>query len=229
MTEDRAFECLLVTHDPSVMSIMDKLLGDLAITTRVFPTPARAVEYLSEGSTDLVIVDWQRDSPELLQHIKRFGRPQKPTVMVVSDIPIPMPATYSLLRKPISVESGTQLLKRTYSKLLKDYREHMRFVLMQSLIATNQYGRSVPILVENIGEGGVGLSAREFVSLRDVLSFSLLLPGTEVPIDIEVRVLWLRQYGAAGCEFVSIPQADRRRLQDWLEQKCQVRKPLVEV
>ena len=229
MNEDMAFECLLVSRDPGVMSIMHRLLGDLAISTKIFPTPARAVEYLSEDSTDLVIVDWQKDSPELLEHIKRSGRSQKPTVMVVSDTPIPMPGTYSLLRKPISVESSTRLLKHTYSRLLRDYREHTRIVLMKSLIANNQHGRSVPIIVENIGEGGVGLSAKEFLSLRDLLSFSLQLPGAEIPIDITVRVLWLRQYGAAGCEFVSISPADRRRLCDWLEQKCPVKKPMVEL
>lgn len=229
MTEDMAFECLLVSQDPSVVSIIDKLMGDLAISTKVLPTPARAVEYLSEDITDLVIVDWQKDSPELLQHINRFGRPQKPTVMVVSDVPTPTLGTYSLLPKPITVGSAAQSLKQAYSKLLQDYRQHTRCAVMRSLIAKNQYGRSVPIIVENIGEGGVGLSAREFLSLRDVLSFRLLLPGTEMPIDIEVKVLWLRQYGAAGCEFVSISQADRCRLRDWLEQKCPVRKPPVKL
>jgi len=229
MTEDMAFECLLVSHDPSVMSIMDKLLGDLAISTKVFPTPAITVEYLSEGSAELVIVDWQKDSPKLLQHIKRYGRPQKPTVMLVSDMPTPMPGTYALLRKPITVESGAQSLKQTYSKLLQDYRHYKRCSLMRSLIAKNQHGRSVPIIVENIGEGGVGLSAKQFLSLREVLSFSLLLPGTEMPIDIAARVLWLRQYGTAGCEFVSLPPADRRRLRDWLERKCQLKKPVVEL
>jgi CheY-like chemotaxis protein len=229
MTEDMAFECLLVSRDPSVVSIMDQLLGDLAISTKVLPTLTRAVEYLSEDSTDLVIVDWEKDSPKLLQHINQFGRPKKPALMVVSDVPTSAPNTYSLLRKPITVESGAQSLKQTYCKLLQDYRQHTRCVLMRSLIAKNQNGRSVPITVENIGEGGVGLSAREFLSLRDVLSFPLLLPGTEMPIDIAVRVLWLRQYGAAGCEFVSISQAHRGLLHDWLEQKCPVKKPLVKL
>ncbi len=229
MTEDRAFECLLVSQDQSVVNIMGRLLGDLAISLKVLPTPTRAVDYLSEGNTDLVILDWQKDSPTFLQHINRSGRPQKPAVMVVSDRSTPMSTTYSVLPKPISVESSAQTLKHTYSRLLRDYREHARVVLMKSLIAKNQYDRAVPILVQNIGEGGVGLSAKEFLSLRDVLSFPLLLPGTEMPIDIEVRVLWLRQYGAAGCEFVSISQADRRYLQTWLEQKCPVKKPLVKL
>ncbi|MFZ1918765.1 MAG: PilZ domain-containing protein [Terriglobales bacterium] len=229
MTEDMAFECLLVSQDPSVVSIMDKLLGDLAISTKILPTLPRAVEYLSEDSTDLVIIDWERDSPKLLQHINRFGRPRKPALIVVSDMPTSAPDTYSFLRKPITVESGAQSLKQTYWKLLRDYRQHTRCVLIRPLIARNQDDRSVPITVENIGEGGVGLSAKEFLSLRDVLSFSLLLPGTEMPIDIEVRVLWVRQYGAAGCEFVSISQADRGRLHDWLEKKCPVKKPLVKL
>jgi len=231
MTEDMAFECLLVSQDPSVVSTMDRLLGELALSTKIVPTPARAVDYLTDCSTDLVIVDWQKDSPALLQHLNRPGALQKPTVVVVSDTPAPgtpPPGTYSILRKPITVESGAQSLKQAYSKLLQDYRQHTRRVLMSSLIAKNQYGREVPIIVENIAEGGVGINTGEFLSQGDVLSFSLQLPGTEMPIDVEVRVLWLRRYGAAGCEFVSVPEADRRCLCDWLEQKCQVKKPLIE-
>jgi CheY-like chemotaxis protein len=228
MTADKAFECLLVSRDPDVVSVMNKLLGDFAISTKVIPTSATAVDYLAEGSTDLVIVDWQKDYSEVLRHINRSGQLQKPVAMVVSDLPNPVPGTYSLLRKPVTVESGAQSLKQVYSQLLQDYRRHTRYALLNSLIARNQYGRSVPVIVLNIGEAGVGLSTVEFLSPGDVLSLSLPLPGNDVPIAIEARVLWVRQYGAAGCGFVSIPQADRRRLDDWMKQKCQVKKPLVD-
>jgi hypothetical protein len=229
MTTDMAFECLLVSQDSGVVGIMNRLLADLSISTNVCPTSARAFDHLHGGDTDLVIVDWQKDSPELLQHINRSGQSPKPTVMVVSDMSSPVPGMYSPLYKPLTVESGAQSLTRTYSKLLYDYRQHTRCALTSSLIAKTQYGRSVPIIVANICAEGVGLSAEEFLSRGDLLSFSIPLPGTELPIAIEARVLWMSEYGAAGCEIASIAQADRLRLRDWLEQKCQVKKPLVQL
>jgi len=37
---------------------------------------------------------------------------------------------------------------------------------------------------------------------RDELSFRLLLPGGEKDISSRPRVLWTREYGAVGCEFL---------------------------
>jgi len=228
MTSDMAFECLLVSKDASVVTTMKKMLDDLAISTNVCSTPAKAFDYLSEGGTDLVIVDWQKDSPALLHHISR-SLLRKPTVMVVSDAANPVPGIHSFLHKPITVNSGAQSLKQAYSKLLQDYRQYARFGLVGSVIAKNQYGRSVPITLTNVSGGGVGFSTEEFLLRGDLLSFAIPLPGTEIRIEVEARVLWMRQYGAAGCEFANIAHADRWVLQAWLEQKCQVKKPLVEI
>jgi len=229
MTTDMAFECLLVSEDPSVVSIMNKLLGDFAFSTNVCPNSATAATFLSEGSTDLLIVDGQRESTELLNRISHSRRKEKPTVVVVSELQSSVPGTYSLLQKPITAESGKRSLQQAYRKLLQDYRRHTRYALISPLIAElNNSDYFIPITVVNIGEGGVGLNTGEHLVKGDVLSFPLLLPGTERPIHIEGRVLWVRQYGAVGCEFTNISQADRARLKAWLENQCRIKKPLVE-
>ena len=230
MTPDMAFECVLVSKDANVVSIMTKTLEDLAISTNVCPTREGAVDYLSEGATDLVIVDWQKDSSVLLHHITQsFFR--KPVVMVVSDTASPTPEAQLFLRKPLSVSSSDQSLRQAYSKLLQEYREHTRCALVGSVIAKNQYDRSVPITLTNISAGGVGFSIqdKELLLRGDLLSFPVLLPGTEITIQVEGRVLWMREYGAAGCEFANIAHGDHCILEAWLEQKCHVKKPRVKI
>ena len=208
---------------------MSRLLRNLSISTNVCPNPAKAVNYLSEGSTDLIIVDWQEDSGTLLQHIKQSRKWRKPTVMVVSDVDSGMTGTYPMLRKPVTSETGAQSLKQAYSRMLEDHRQHIRHVLMQAVTATTQQGRLVPVTVMNIGEGGIGLNTKELLSRGDMLSFSLVRPDTDIPVRIEARVLWTRQYGAVGCEFVHTPSADLHIVYDWLKHKCLVKKPLIEL
>jgi len=228
MTTDMAFECLLVSQDPSVVNIMNELLGDLAFCTTVCPNSTTAFSVLSEGSTDLVIVDGQKASAELLNRITPARTGDKPTILVVSEAENPLQGPYSLLRKPITAESGKQFLQKAYAKLLRDYRKHKRYALMESVNARLNDNGSVRITLANIGEGGIGLNTGESLARRDVLSFPLLLPGTESPIHIESRVLWVRQYGAVGCEFTNMSQADLGCLSNWLENQCRIKKPLVE-
>ena len=100
---------------------------------------------------------------------------------------------------------------------------------MSAVTATSQNHQSIPMTVMDIGDGGVGLMTRELLAVGEVLSFRLLLPGTDRPISVEARVRWTRQYGAVGCEFVRIPPVDLSILHEWLKAKCRVKKPVVEL
>lgn len=229
MTSDMAFECLLVSRDPSVVCPMNKLLEGFSISTNVCLSSSKAADQLSEGSTDLVIVDWEEDSPDLLHRIQKSGRWQKPTVVAVSSQDYPVPGAHVVVRKPITEASGALSLKAAYSRMLCDYRRHARYALMSSVQAMDEDNKSVDVTITDIGDGGVGLASKEEFAIGDILSFRLLLPGTERAIHIEARVQWARNYGAAGCEYLRIPPVDLIILHDWLKSKTQIKKPLVEM
>jgi len=229
MTSDMAFECLLVSRDPSVVSIMNKLLEDLSISTNVCLSASNAVDHLSEGSTDLVVVDWDDDSADLLHSIQASGNWQKPTIVAVSSQDYSVPGVHVVVRKPVTDASVTKSLKAAYSRMLYDYRRHARYALMRSVQATDQNKRSIDVTITDIGDGGVGLSTREDFAIGDVLCFHLSLPGANRPIYIEARVQWVRNYGALGCEYIRIPPIDLNILHDWLKSKSEIKKPLVEI
>ena len=100
---------------------------------------------------------------------------------------------------------------------------------MMSIEANDDAGRTIPAILVDIGQGGVGLHVRQGISLGRLLSFRLRLPGMPRDILLEARVLWSREYGRIGCEFGRVPPIDRAILQDWLDQRTQVKRPLVEV
>ncbi|MGA2004901.1 MAG: PilZ domain-containing protein [Terriglobales bacterium] len=230
MTTDMRFECLLVSQDPVVVKIMSRLLVDLSFCMNICANARQAKNHLSEDTSDLLIVDCEEKSAELLEHINGSRKWRKPSVLVVSDFANhPAAGTCFTLRKPVTSESGAKTLKQVYSRMLLEYRKHTRYPLTNSLTAIDQYGRALPVTVTNIGDGGVGLSTSESLLRGDLLSFSLLLPDTDVPIQIEARVQWTRQYGTVGCEFSRIPPADLEVLYSWLKCKCRIKKPLVEL
>jgi len=229
MTPEMAFECLLVSRDPSVVCTMNRLLGNLSISTNLCLSSSKAFDQLAEGSTDLIIVDWEDDSADLLHRIRKSVKWQKPTVVAVSSQDCPVPGAHVVLRKPVTEASGAMSLKAAYSRMLYDYRRYARYALMSSVQATNENNQSVDVTLTDIGDGGVGLSSKVEFEVGDVLCFRLLLPGTPRPIYIEARVLWTRNYGASGCEYIRIPPVDLNILDDWLRSRAQIKKPLVEI
>jgi hypothetical protein len=97
---------------------------------------------------------------------------------------------------------------------------------MLPVTARFEDGREIPLVVTDIGDGGVGLGTKEQLVMGDILSFRLSLPGAQREILVNVRVLWSREYARAGCEFVRIPPVDLMILHEWLKSKSRVKKPI---
>jgi PilZ domain len=230
MTPDMAFECLLITHDPGVFSTLSRLLRDLSINTDVCLSSSKALKLLAIGSTDLIVIDWQDGvSPELLLEIWKSSNGSKPTIVAISPHDGRFPGVHVVLRKPVTDESGRKSLKVAYSRMLQNHRLNARYAVMTSVIAVDDRKRDVPLTVMDIGDGGVGLRSDEAFTVGDVLSFRLFLPGAKREIYIQARVLWAREFGRIGCEFLRIPPVDVNILHDWLKLKVQVKKPLTEM
>ncbi|MGA2101331.1 MAG: PilZ domain-containing protein [Candidatus Sulfotelmatobacter sp.] len=225
-----AFQCLLVSPDPSVFGTMDRILQDFSIRTSVCPNSSSAANLLAEGTTDLIVIDLESEHcSELMHEICESRMRQKPTIMAVSTVDTAIPGVHVVLRKPVTPESGVKSLKVAYSRMLQDYRKHTRFALMTAVLATDENKRTISVTVTNIGEGGVGLSSKEKLRIGSSLSFPVTLPGLGSEILIRARVLWNRQYGAAGCEFARISPGDLLVLHAWLESRYRFKKPLIPV
>lgn len=230
MTSEMAFECLFVSRDPAVFRVMNRLLRDLSIDTNICLSSEKAAQFLDKGSTDLVVIDWDGESSaELLHKIWQYRNSKKPTVLAVSSTDCALPGVHVVLKKPVTLEAGKKSMKAAYSKMLVDHRRHMRHVLMTPTVATRDGGQMIPVTVVDIGDGGLGLTTRETLVIGDALSLRLRLPGTVRDILVNARVLWTREFGRVGCEFLRIPPVDLIFLYDWLKSKQIVKKPLNEL
>jgi response regulator RpfG family c-di-GMP phosphodiesterase len=233
MTPDMAFDCLLVSRDTTALSTMARLLDNLSIHTNICVTASRAAELLPQRAIDLVVLDWNADeaSKELMQSIWNRRTRWKTTIVAMSDQDRPIPGVHLVLRKPFTLESGAKLLRHAYSRMVRDFRRAARHSVMTSAIATDETNRTIPIIVLDIGQDGVGLrtKAREQLTVGRVLTFVLSLPNATKGIQVEARVLWSREHGVAGCTFLRIPPVDHDILRDWLSNKCKVKKPAIDV
>lgn len=226
MTSDMAFECLFISKDAGVFKTVGRILRDLSISIRLCLSCSAAFDMLAQGSTDLVVLDWEgQESSELLQRIWQGGKWKTPTVVAIALSDSRVPGAHIILRKPVTTETSEKSFRDAYSRMLLDYRRHARHALMTPVVANFDDGRSMPLTITDIGDGGVGLSGKKLPVIGDVLSFQLPLPGSPREILIQARVLWTREYGRAGCQFVRIPPVDLIFLHDWLKAKSQVKKP----
>jgi hypothetical protein len=228
MTPEMAFECVLMSSDSDILRTINRTLIDLSIATRICFHTSQAQRAIAEGSMDLLVIDLVDESSfEFLREIWKSGLKQKPTIVGISSSDHSIPGVHVKLGKPVTADSSLQSLKEAYSRMLVDFRHHTRCALMSSVTAMDDCHRVIPVTVMDIGYGGVGLRVRQELQIGQVLSIPLLLPGTKRALHLEIRVLWTRDFGRTGCEFVRVPPVDLNILHDWLKQKITVKQPAV--
>jgi PilZ domain len=227
MTPDMAFDCLLVSRDTEVLTVMSRLLNILSIHTNICMTVSRAAELLSQRCIDLIVLEWQQDeaSKGLLQSIWNRRSRWKTTIVAISAQDHPIPGAHLMLRKPFTIESGAKLLRLAHSRMVRDFRRAARYALISAVIATDETNRAIPVTVLDIGQEGVGLHTKAKLTVGEVLTFNLSLPNARKSIYVEARVLWTREHDVAGCEFVSMSPVDLDILRSWFLSKCRLKKP----
>ncbi len=230
MTADMAFEGLIVSHDAGLYSVFDRVLRQLSISTNICLSASKACNQLTQGSTDLLVIDCDgEDWSEVMDRVWKSRTTKKPTVVAITRKEDRVPGAHVVLKKPVSMESGALSLKAAYHRMLHDYRQHARFALMTPVIATDADEKTVPVTITDIGDRGVGISSKEQLAVGTILRFRLQLQGAPREIVVEARVLWTREYGRCGCDFVHIPPVDTMLLHDWLKSRIRVKKPLIEM
>src|SRR6266496_6811540 len=128
MTSEMAFECLLISRDPALYCTLTKVLRNFSIVVDHQLSSSRASDAALQGTHDLVVIDWEGEaSLQLLQGIWHLRNKRKPTTLAILEDRRSIPGAHVTLRKPVTLESGTESLKVAYARMLLDYRLNARY------------------------------------------------------------------------------------------------------
>ncbi len=231
MNSDMAFEGLVVSQNPEVLGTMNRLLDEYSIVVDLCIRPSKALDKVSEHNIDILVVDWSDEqfAEALVQRILELGRAPKPMILAVApDADASFAAKKAgadlVMQQPLTKQQSDKLMKAAYSQMIRDYRRYARHALMKAVSAKKEDGAYFPVTITNISEGGIGLMSREQFTAGDGLTFALLLPGAKQTIHIRSKIVWTREPGMAGAQFLDIARSDLRVLYDWLWSKTRIQK-----
>ncbi len=231
MTPEMVFECLVVSDDSQVLSLMNRALERLSIDIEHCANPTQCLELLTKRDVDLVVCD-SRGAPsemKLLNGVLNSDRKRKPTVLTIVDGPfLAISAKHAgvhvVIQKPLTQKSSEQGLKAAYSRMVREERRNARHAIMRVVVAKNKFGKLLPVTITDISERGVGLLSKQKLDVGELLSFDLTLPNAATSINAQVQVLWVR-HSLAGADFERISGADRRLLNGWLASRVKRDRP----
>jgi CheY-like chemotaxis protein len=215
---------LLVCADQASVQVLERVLEELDIRVELCADAVRAAVRLAQDHFDLIILDCetQKDVMSLL-HESRTSRLNDQTLAVaVVAGQESIREMFSLgvnfvLYKPVSHDRALSSLRAARTVLHRDKRRKARAPVHTH--ATIDYAgvEQARATLVDLAEDGMAVNFGKTLPPTCKVYFQFQLPGQTASVRLSGQVVWQDWNGRAGIQFVDVPQASRRVLQQWLQ------------
>jgi len=214
---------LLVCVDEASAQLLRRVLEELSIRVESCPDFVRAAIRLAQERFDVVIVDGDSNAEVIaLLRETRLSRLNDATLAVaVVAGQESIREMFSLgvnfvLYKPVAYERALSSLRAARAVMRKEKRKSARATLHTH--ATVDYGNveQERATLIDLAQNGMSVQFGKKLPPTSKVYFQFKVPGQTPTIRLSGQVVWQDWNGRAGIQFVDVPKASRKLLDDFL-------------
>lgn len=214
---------LLVCLDGKAAEVLQRVLKELSIRVEACPDFARAGIRAAQQRFDVIIVDGSKGEVTSLLRETRVSRKNDATLAVVV-----VPSQESIrelfslgvnfvLYKPVAYDRALSSLRAARSVMRKEKRKDQRApVHAHATIDYANIQQEKATLVD-LGHNGMAVLFGKKLPPTSKVYFQFKLPGQTASIRLSGLVVWQDWNGLGGVQFVDVPKASRRLLEEYLK------------
>jgi CheY-like chemotaxis protein len=215
---------LLVCVDEAAAQVLRRVLEELRIRVESCPDFARASLRLAQDRFDAVIADGESNADVItLLRDTRLSRTNDATLAIaLVSGQESIREMFSLgvnfvLYKPVAYDRALSSLRAARAVMRKEKRKSARASVHAH--ATVDYANVQQEKATLVDVAQDGMSVRFGKKLPPVgkVYFTFLLPGQSSSVRLSGQLIWQDWNGRAGVQFVDVPKASRRMLNEFLD------------
>jgi CheY-like chemotaxis protein len=216
-------ECLVVTHDPTLLGHLQAGLGAQGATLDFRQDSASAVELASRRHLDGLVIDCD-DVPggaQAIAAVRRSPANQHTMIFAVvngmtsAEAALDLGANF-VISKPIQQPRLRSVLEAAIPKMEREHRRYFRYDVDLSVRFRNPLGQPFNAKMKNVSEGGLAIKLIDPVHLKGVVIVEFDLPSVEPqPFHAKADVVWSDSF-IMGLRFLYIEKDSGVALQGWL-------------
>lgn len=219
---------LLVSRDEKSAHIIGRVFKDLEIDFEHVAEASLALEALSKGRYDAVVLDDQIvEAAAILERVITFPSCNKAVRIVLAEPVATMDAVFKagtqvVLYKPLSLERVRHGLRAVRNLMARDRRRGATRVPTM-LPARIRHGRDagLQVFIADISDSGAAIHCSGGqLPYTGNLHVDFLLPGDSDHVHVTAELVWQNNEGAAGVRFVDMATYARRKLAQWIKQEA---------
>jgi PilZ domain-containing protein len=214
---------LLVSGDPQVLSVMNRILDGFGIKAESCGDFILALDAVRHGRLDTVVVDWNSsiNSIRVVSAVRKSSSNSNSTIVAMvsgrSETQAALLAGANfIVHKPTTFERAHRCMRAAHGAMIQQRRRSARCPTNIPVVATvAELGRVEARLID-ISVGGFALRCNQQLKPHWTVAIKFLLPGTSDLVHVMGKVVNANGTGRAGISTSSIPEDDFNRLIDWL-------------
>jgi len=214
---------LLVCTDKAAAEVLSRVLKELSIRVEACPDFARASIRAAQERFDALIIDAQ-SSAEVLSLLRdtRTSRLNDAT-LAVAVVPSQesIRELFSLgvnfvLYKPVAYDRALSSLRAARAVMRKEKRKNARAMVHTHATVDYANVEQEKATLVNLAPGGMAVLFGKKLPPTSKVYFQFKLPEQNASVRLSGQVVWQDWNGCAGVQFVDVPKASRKLLDEFL-------------
>lgn len=214
---------LLVCVDESAAEILERVLQELNIRVETCPDFVRGGVRAAQQRFDVIIVDGA-SSGEVMSLLRetRLSRLNDAT-LAVAVVPSQdsIRELFSLgvnfvLYKPVAYDRALSSLRAACAVMRKEKRKNARAIVHTHATVDYANVQQEKATLVDIGEDGMAVMFGKKLPPTSKVYFQFRLPGQSTSVRLSGQLVWQEWNGRGGVQFVDVPKASRKLLDEFL-------------
>src|SRR5579864_4548230 len=214
---------LLVCTDKAAAEVLSRVLKELSIRVEACPDFARASIRAAQERFDAIIIDAQSSAQVLcLLRDTRTSRLNDAT-LAVAVVPTQesIRDLFSLgvnfvLYKPVAYDRALSSLRAARAVMRKEKRKDSRAAVHTHATVDYANVQQEKATLVDLGHNGMAVLFGKKLPPTSKVYFQFKLPGQATAVRLSGQVMWQDWNGRGGVQFVDVPKASRRLLDEFL-------------
>ena len=215
---------LLLCSDEKIVRILRRTLGELDISVEHCASSEIALQHLTRGRYEAIIVDCAGPgAAEVLSVVRTSPSNQRAVAVAILDPATGLRSAFELganfiLYKPVTAERAKSSFRAARALMKKERRRNTRVPIQIPVqMSSRESGARFKAQTTDLGEGGLAVSLPRRSKPQGGWELSFTLPGSANALEVHAEFAWEGSGTQVGLRFQDPSPAVAQELREWLE------------
>jgi CheY-like chemotaxis protein len=214
---------LLLCSDEKIVRVLRRTLGELDISVEHCASSEIALQHLTRGRYEAIIVDCAGPgAAEVLGVVRASPSNQRAVAVAILDPDTGLRSAFELganfiLYKPVTAERAKSSFRAARALMKKERRRNTRVPIQVPVqMSSRESGARFKVNTIDLGEGGLAISLPKRSKPQGLWELTFMLPGSTEALEVNGEFAWEGSGTQVGMRFQDPSPAVVRQLREWL-------------